>query len=129
MLEVGMQLRAEGNQVMLFGNGCYSNANNSVCLGHSHINNGKQFAALLGQGHDSTNGRNGVGAVGMWSVISPTTMFVVGNGTGDITRSNAFEVTADGGVIVPSSTSGSTKKFKITVDDSGTISATEVVQV
>ena len=127
VLEIGMQLRAEGNQVMLFGNGCYSNANNSVCLGHSHINIGKQFAALLGQGHDSTNGRNGVGAVGMWSVISPTTMFVVGNGTGDTARSNAFEVTSDGGVIVPSSTSGSTKKFKITVDDSGTISATEVV--
>ena len=29
-------------------------------------------------------------------------------------------------VILQSSTSGSTKKFKITVDDSGTISATEV---
>lgn len=29
-------------------------------------------------------------------------------------------------VVVPSSTSGSTKKFKITVDDTGTISATEV---
>ena len=29
-------------------------------------------------------------------------------------------------VILPSSTSGSTKKFKITVDDSGTISATQV---
>ena len=29
--------------------------------------------------------------------------------------------------IIPSSTSGSTKKFKITVDDSGTISATEVI--
>ena len=128
VLEIGMQLRAEGNQVMLFGNGCYSNANNSVCLGHSHINNGKQFAALLGQGHDSTNGRNGVGAVGMWSVIGSDTMFVVGNGTGDLARSNAFEVTSDGGVIVPSSTSGSTKKFKITVDDSGTISATEVTE-
>ena len=127
VLEVGMNCRAEGNQVMLFGNGAYSNANNSVCLGHSNMNIGKQFAALLGQGHDTTNGRNGVGAVGMWSVIGPNTMFVVGNGTGDVTRSNAFEVTDDGGIIVPSSTSGSTKKFKITVDDSGTISATEVV--
>ena len=29
-------------------------------------------------------------------------------------------------IIIPSSTSGSSKKFKITVDDSGTISATEV---
>lgn len=32
----------------------------------------------------------------------------------------------DGGVVVQSCTAGSTKKFKITVDDSGTISATEV---
>lgn len=29
--------------------------------------------------------------------------------------------------IIPSSTQGSTKKFKITVDDSGTLTATEVV--
>ena len=29
-------------------------------------------------------------------------------------------------VILPSSTSGSSKRFKITVDDTGTISATEV---
>ena len=31
------------------------------------------------------------------------------------------------GCIIPSSTTGSTKKFKITVDDSGTITATEVI--
>ena len=43
-----------------------------------------------------------------------------------------FEVLGNGtvkaySVILPSSTAGSTKKFKITVDDSGTISATEIV--
>lgn len=32
----------------------------------------------------------------------------------------------DGTFIIPSSTAGSQKKFKITVDDSGTITATEV---
>ena len=32
----------------------------------------------------------------------------------------------DGEIIIPSSTAGSTKKFKLTVDDSGTVSATEV---
>ena len=36
------------------------------------------------------------------------------------------EWTAEEGMIINSSTSGSTKKFKITVDDAGTISATEV---
>ena len=40
---------------------------------------------------------------------------------------NAIEKYADTGeYIIPSSTEGSTKKFKITVDDSGTISTTEV---
>ena len=32
----------------------------------------------------------------------------------------------NGDFIIPSSTSGSQKKFKITVDDAGTITATEV---
>ena len=34
----------------------------------------------------------------------------------------------DGTFIIPSSTSGSQKKFKITVDDSGAVTATEVTQ-
>ena len=43
---------------------------------------------------------------------------------------NAIEKYADTGeYIIPSSTEGSTKKFKIIVDDSGTISTTEVKQV
>ena len=32
----------------------------------------------------------------------------------------------DGEIIIPSSTAGSTKKFKLTVDDTGTVRATEV---
>ncbi len=39
---------------------------------------------------------------------------------------NAVGNVLDGDIIIPSSTSGSSKKFRITVDDSGTISATEV---
>ena len=39
---------------------------------------------------------------------------------------NAVGNVLDGNIIIPSSTSGSSKKFQITVDDSGTISATEV---
>ena len=37
-------------------------------------------------------------------------------------------ITGIGGIIMHSSTAGSTKKFKITVDDSGTLSATEVTE-
>lgn len=35
----------------------------------------------------------------------------------------------NGVVIIPSSTSGSTKKFRLQVDDSGTITATEVTSL
>ena len=47
-------------------------------------------------------------------------------GTGEFTlreSTGSFSIT---GLLLKSSTSGSTKKFKITVDDSGTLSATEV---
>ena len=64
---------------------------------------------------------------------------VVGNGTSTSDRSNAHTLdwfgnawyagTIEGsGVIIPSSTEGSTKRFKITVDDSGAITATEVTE-
>lgn len=39
---------------------------------------------------------------------------------------NAVGNVLNGNIVIPSSTSGSTKKFKITVDDSGNITATEV---
>lgn len=39
---------------------------------------------------------------------------------------NAVGNVLNGNIVIPSSTSGSTKKFKITVDDAGTITATEV---
>ena len=62
---------------------------------------------------------------------------IVGNGLSDTTRSNAhtidwqgnawFAGTVEGtAVILKSSTSGSSKRFKITVDDTGAIKATEI---
>ena len=62
---------------------------------------------------------------------------IIGNGTSDTERSNAHTVDWSGNawyqgtiegtaMIVKSSTSGSTKRFKITVDDSGTIKATQI---
>lgn len=62
---------------------------------------------------------------------------IVGKGTNMVQRSNAYTLDWSGNgwfagdvesnsVIVKSSTEGSNKRFKITVDDSGTISATEV---
>lgn len=41
---------------------------------------------------------------------------------------NAVGDVISGNIVIPSSTSGSTKKFRITVDDAGTVTATEVTE-
>ena len=62
---------------------------------------------------------------------------VVGNGTSDTDRSNAHTLDWEGNawyagsvegkaMILPSTSEGSTKRFKVTVDDSGTLTATEM---
>ena len=122
---LGQSCFGGGNQIIALGNGVHVIANNSSGFGHTHLIN-KQYCFGAGQGHDFTNASNGTSAFGLWSELHSDTALAVGAGTAFDNRKNAFEVTNDGGVIVPSSTSGSTKKFKITVDDSGTISATEV---
>lgn len=64
---------------------------------------------------------------------------IVGNGTSDAKRSNAHTVDWEGNawfagtvettaIILKSSTEGSNKCFMITVDDSGTLSATEILE-
>ena len=78
---------------------------------------------------------------GVYFASGPDNFYVTGIASAD---SNTPEITWDGNIgtiktidskfipselneiILPSSTSGSSKKFKITVDDSGTISATEI---
>ena len=55
--------------------------------------------------------------------ISTTTK---SDGSTTISENSTIVTNGDSDIVLSSSTSGSTKKFKITVDDSGTISATEV---
>ena len=125
-ISLGQSCYASGNQCIAFGNASLSLANNSVAFGHTNLVN-KQFCFAAGQGHDFTNGSNGTGAVGIASEIGSNTAFAVGNGVfnanGDITRSNALEVTKDGGLILKSP---SGTKFKITVDNSGNVTTTAV---
>lgn len=125
-ISLGQSCYASGNQCIAFGNASLSLANNSVAFGHTNLVN-KQFCFCAGQGHDFTNGSNGVGAVGIASEISSDTAFAVGNGVfngnGNITRSNAFEVTKDGGIVLKSPNG---TRYKITVADDGTLSTTAV---
>lgn len=115
--------RAEGIKATAL-NTAYANAYNSFAIGMmTNADSDNQF----------TSGKhNVVDAEGKYAHI-------VGNGTNTGNLSNAYTLdwsgngwfagTVEGtGVIVKSSTEGSSKRFKITVDDSGAITATEVTE-
>lgn len=123
IMQVGINNRCDGTQNAQVGSTLYSNANNSAQFGHTHINQ-QPYSFLAGQGHDNTNGVQGVSAVGRYSVIDSKTAFVVGNGTSQTARKNAFEVTTSGEVIL-SSPNGT--RYKITVDNNGNLTTTRVV--
>ena len=117
-------LSLQGNSLVV-GNGMYNTKNRSGLIGFQHINT-QQGAFLAGQGHDTTNGKISVAAVGQWSDISENTAFAIGNGTSNTARKNIFEVTDDSGAtgLILKSPNGT--KYKVTVDDTGTLNATAV---
>lgn len=95
------------------------------------------YNTLQGGGPNVAIGDNllcqGSGAltIGRYNSISGDPIFAIGQGTSDSARKNIFQVNKDGvayakALVLESTTANSTKKFKITVDDSGTLKATEV---
>lgn len=132
----GMETKAEGYQ-------SHSEGFKTTAKGdHSHT-----------EGSLTSATRTGAHAEGWWTIASSayqhvqgqyniedttgTYAHIVGNGTKEALRSNAhtldwsgnawFKGTVEGtAMIVKSSTEGSSKRFKITVDDSGAITATEI---
>lgn len=59
------------------------------------------------------------------ALTAPPTDYYTMAETGE-TVDAAVQAVKNGNFVIPSSTAGSTKKFKLTVDDTGTVSATEV---
>lgn len=59
------------------------------------------------------------------ALTTPPTDYYTMAETGE-TVDAAVQAVKSGKFVVPSSTEGSTKKFRLTVDDSGTVSAAEV---
>lgn len=91
------------------------------------------------EGYDTTASGDYSHAEGKYNIEDTANKYahIVGNGTSVTSRSNAHTLDWSGNawyagtvegksLILQSSTEGSTKKFKITVDDSGTLTATEV---
>lgn len=61
----------------------------------------------------------------MAALTAPPTDYYTMAETGE-TVDAAVQAVKNGAFVVPSSTEGSTKKFRLTVDDSGAVSGTEV---
>lgn len=125
-ISLGQSCHAGGNQCISFGNASLSLANNSVAFGHTNLVN-KQFCFAAGQGHDFTNASNGASAVGIASLMDSNTAFAVGNGVfnanGNITRSNALEVTKDGGIVLKSPNG---TRYKTSVSNTGVLTTVAV---
>lgn len=123
----GQVTRNYANLSIVAGAQNYNGASRSAIFGTLNINpvSANQNVFLAGQGHDTTNGSACVSAVGQYSEISANTAFAVGNGVGayDGNRSNAMEVTKDGGIILKSPNG---TKYKITVANNGTLTTAAV---
>ena len=125
----GTSSHAEGFSTKASGE--YSHAEGSYTLAsgeHSHA-----------EGYYTKASSNNQHVQGKFNIEDSSNTYadIIGNGKNNSERSNAATVDWSGNawyagtiegtaLILPSSTANSAKKFKITVDDSGTISATEI---
>ena len=140
---IGAYSFAEGHQTTASGDKSHAEGGNTTASGErSHAEGGNTTASgerSHAEGWMTVASSMNQHVQGRYNIEDSANKYahIVGNGTDDANRSNAhtidwsgnawFAGTVEGtAVIVKSSTSGSPKKFKITVDDSGTISATEV---
>lgn len=121
-LVAGQNVANESNGSTVTGNTNFNNANSSFLAGRQNINT-KQNSALIGMGHKNLDGPTELCAVGKWSKISSTTAFAVGGGTSDTARKNLFEVDTTGNLYL---LSPSGYRFKVSVSDTGSITATKV---
>lgn len=106
-----------GNMNVVLGQYHYNAGNGNTLLGRQHISRKNRWL-LAGTGHDNTSGKSEAGAaVGQYSLIDANTLFAVGNGTNHTARKNAFEVTANGIVLL--SPDGS--RWQVSVDNTGNL--------
>ena len=120
------QNRKESSQV-----GDYSHAEGYMATASGETSHAEGYRTIASGNYSHVQGKYNI------DDLNEKYAHIVGNGTSDTARSNAHTLDWEGNawyagtvegsaMIVKSSTPGSTKKFKITVDDTGTISATEV---
>lgn len=149
---IGPYSHAEGNTTKASGDASHAEGNVTEAIGPCSHAEGNYCNALGKYQH--VQGKYNIESGASDSIVDSDYAHIVGNGTGNNKRSNAHTLTwsgvpwyqgrpqfggtamdngaqtvmanGDKEIILTSSTADSTKKFKITVDDTGTLSATEV---
>lgn len=120
--------------VSLFGSNNRSQGQYTIASGDANEIFG-DYGATFGRGLSNSGDYQTV--IGRYNVADYTSRFIIGNGISGTDRKNIFTVGSDGAtysastyegsaLILRSTTEGSTKKFKITVDDTGALTTIEV---
>lgn len=139
----GWNSHAEGNATTASGNAAHAEGYETIAAGgYSHSEGYKTramgtFTHTEGEGTIASSANQHV--QGRYNIEDSNSKYlhIVGNGNSNTNRSNAHTVDKNGNgwfagtiegtaLILKSSTPNSTKRFRITVDDSGTISATAI---
>ena len=121
-LGAGITKIGGGNEDCVVANRVYINGNGNGVFGMNHIVSGNR-KLVAGEGHDTADTKDGVALLGKYAYADEHTRFAFGDGANHTTRRNLFEVLDDGGVVMlsPNGT-----RFKITVDDSGNLTTTQL---
>ena len=143
VLALGDNSHAEGSTTIASGADSHAEGVSTTASGNCSHTEGSSTTASGDYSHAeglyTTATGNCSHAEGKYNIEDGSNLYahIVGNGTSDTLRSNAHTLDWSGNawfagnvegkaLIISSSTEGSTKKFKITVDDSGALTATEV---
>ncbi len=117
---------ASGSLSTAFGSSNKATGTRSFAVGYcNEANRDNSFAC----GRDTVAQEENQFVAGQYNKDNSNASFIIGNGSDANNRSNALEVLKDGSIatdaiILKSSTTGSTARYKITVSDGGVLSAT-----
>lgn len=101
----GGMSHAEGNKSKATAEGAHAEGILTIASGYASHAEGRETMAAATYSHASGLGTktnvDAQTAIGKYNKLSSDSLFIVGNGTNDDNRNNAFEVTTDGTIRVP----------------------------
>lgn len=108
---MGVNTTASGSASTAFGNDTIASGINSLAAGNTSVATGQNAVAIGYQANAGFNYSTAIGTglvtgkesqfvSGLWNVSDNKNIFVIGNGTSETARSNAFTIAADGNAVL-----------------------------